>query len=70
MDYFQSAEITGDGSEQSNAHGLGRTPVVVIVTVTEDTGTAGSLDILEGTHTSTNILVTAPATIKYKIVTF
>jgi len=66
---FQSAEITGTGAEADTAHGLGRTPVVVIVYPTENT-TGNTLDLAEGVHDGTNIKVNAPITCKYKIVAF
>jgi len=70
VDFFQSAEITGSGAVQNTAHGLGRTPSLVIVYVTEDTGLAGTIDLLEGAHDGTNVIVTAPTTVKYKIIAF
>jgi len=70
VDSFKSAEITGTGSVQNTAHGLGRTPNIVHVYPTEDTGVAGTLDLLEGTHDGTNIIVTAPTTLKYKIIAY
>jgi hypothetical protein len=67
LDYFKSAETTGTASEQNIAHGLARTPSLVLVIPTEDTGLAGTLDILEGTHDGTNVKVTAPATLKFVV---
>lgn len=66
LDYFHSTEITGTGAEASTAHGLGRTPALVIVYATENT-TGNTLDIAEGTHDGTDIKVNAPSTCKYKI---
>ena len=69
VDVFKSAEITGTGSEVDTAHGLGRIPVIVIVSITENDGTA--LDIVQGTHDATNVKVTVTgAEIKYTIVAF
>jgi len=69
LSVFQSAEITGTGSEADTAHLLGRVPAVVIVYLTQkDTTTA--FDIVEGTHDATNIKVDLPTTAKYKIVAF
>ena len=65
--FFESSEITGTASAQSTAHRLGYTPRVVIAYPTEDTGVAGTLDLLEGAHDQTNVIVTAPATLKYRI---
>lgn len=62
--FFKSAEITGDGTEQSTAHGLGKTPTFVFVTITENDGTA--IDIAQGTHDATNVKITVTdAAIKY-----
>ena len=69
VDFFQSAAIDGTGSEVDTAHGLGRTPTIVIVyLVQKDTG--ATVEIIEGTHDGTNIKVNAPAEVKYKIVAF
>jgi len=69
IDFFQSTEQTGTGSEANVAHGLGRTPTLVIVYPTENT-TGNTMNITEGTHDGTNIKVNAPATMKYKVVAF
>lgn len=66
LDYFLSSEITGTGAEADTAHGLGRTPALVLVIPTENT-TGNTLNIAEGTHDGTNVKVTAPATMKYKV---
>jgi len=67
MDIFISTEITGTGSSADTPHGLGRTPTVVIVYITQkDTTTA--FDLVEGTHDATNIKVDLETTAKYKIV--
>ncbi len=69
IDVFKSAEITGTGSNVDTAHGLGHTPTIVIVTITENDGTA--VDIVQGTHDATNVKVTVPdSAIKYTIVAF
>ena len=66
---FQSAAIDGTGGEVDTAHGLGRTPVIVIVyLVQKDTG--ATVEIVEGAHDGTNIKVNAPAEVKYRIVAF
>ena len=67
LSFFQSAEITGTGSEADTAHNLKRTPTLVIVYLTQkDTTTA--FDLVEGVHDATNIKVNCPTTAKYKIV--
>jgi len=66
LSYFKSSEQTGTGSEQSIAHGLGRTPALVIVVPTENT-TGNSMDLSEGIHDGTDVKVTAPATTKYVV---
>ena len=70
IDFFLSGEITGNTSEQSTAHGLGRTPSVVIVFPTKGGGITELLSISEGSHDSTNIYVTAFVTTKYRIFAF
>lgn len=74
LDFFESAEITGDGTAQSTAHGLldadfaARVPTLVWTEVTEiGTALAGPLTIVKGTHTATNIIVTATTGIKYRV---
>ncbi len=69
LDVFQSAEVDGTGSNVDTAHGLGHTPTVVIVTLTQkDTTTA--VQITESAHDATNVKVTCTSTAKYKIVAF
>lgn len=69
LKYFKSAEITGNGSAQNTAHGLGVAPALVFVYPTELAAdlTAG-YDVVEGTHTSTNCVVTVTTGQKYRIV--
>ena len=66
---FISAETTATGSAQNVAHGLGAVPAGVLITMTEHPGTpdTGAMDIAEGTHTSANVVFTATANIKVKI---
>lgn len=66
---FVSAETTGTGSAQNVAHGLGVTPSVVMVSVTEHPGTpdTGAFDVAEGTHTSTNVVLTVTTNVKFKV---
>lgn len=65
ISYFKSTEQTGNGSEQDVAHGLGRTPSLVLVIPSEATG--GTDDYAEGTHDGTNVKVTATSGAKYKV---
>lgn len=66
---FVSSEQTGTGSSQNVAHGLGVTPRYVLVAPTEHPGTpdTGAFDIAEGTHTSTNVVVTVTVNVKFKV---
>lgn len=67
--FFDSTEQTGNGSEQSVAHGLGVAPDTVLISVTElpDAAAETGFDVAEGTHTSTNVLATVTNTVKYKV---
>lgn len=66
--FFQSVEIIGNGSAQSTAHGLGITPSLVIVYPTDTApATAGAYTMTEGSHTSTNCVVTVTNGKKYRI---
>jgi hypothetical protein len=62
ISYFKSTIQTGTGSPQNIAHGLGRTPALVILIPVELTG-IGTLT--EGTHTGTNVIATAVSDDKY-----
>lgn len=64
LDYFKSTVQTANGSEQSIAHTLGRTPSLVLVIVQDDNAVA-DVAIVEGTHTSTNCLVTITSAVDY-----
>lgn len=66
---FFSAEQTGTGSSQNVAHGLAAVPAGVLVVPTEHPGTpdTGAFDIAEGTHTTTNVVVTVTANVKFKV---
>ena len=63
---FASSEVTGTGSSQSTAHGLGAVPALVWASVTEDPAGAG-FDVAPGTHTTTNAVFTVTAGVKYRI---
>lgn len=64
-----STEITGNGSAQNFAHGLGVVPSAVFVVPTDLTpATVGSFVVTEGTHTATNAVVTVTTSKKYKVI--
>lgn len=63
---FMSAEVTGNGSAQSTAHGLGVAPARVAIVLTEFASNL-NVDVAEGTHTTTNVVVTVTNGAKYKI---
>jgi len=65
VNFFLSEEQTGDGNPQNIAHGLGAVPGLVLVIPTEMPDAA--LDIAEGSHDDTNVVVTATASLKYKV---
>jgi hypothetical protein len=67
VDYYKSAsDVTGTGSLQNIAHGLGRSPLLVIVIPQINTGGA-DINIVEGAHDATNVKVTAPTTTKFRV---
>jgi hypothetical protein len=69
MKVFKSTQQTGTGSSQSIAHGLGSVPGLVMV-YPADTGaeTTGEYVMTEGTHTSTNVVVTVTNGKKFIVV--
>jgi hypothetical protein len=71
MNVFKSTEQTGTGSAQNIAHGLGTTPSLVLVYPTDtNVATTGAYVITEGSHTSTNVVVTVTTGKKYRVVAF
>lgn len=65
---FLSAEVTGTGSAQNVAHGLGVVPSKVLVSFTElAAGLAAGADVAEGTHTTTNVVLTVTSGLKFKV---
>lgn len=71
MNVFKSAEQTGTGSSQNVAHGLGVVPGLVMIMPTDLTpATAGSYAVTEGTHTTTNVVVTVTTGKKFKVIAF
>jgi hypothetical protein len=65
---FVSSEQTGTGSSQSIAHGLGVKPRFVFIAVTGSPSSYAALSVTEGTHTSTNVVVTVTSGWKFKVV--
>lgn len=65
---FFSTEQTGTGSAQNVAHGLGATPAGVLIVPTDlNPATVGDYTAAEGTHTTTNVVVTVTASKKFKV---
>ena len=65
---FVSAEQIGNGTAQSIAHGLGVIPAAVLIVPTDTApATIGDYTAVEGTHTSTNVVVTVTSGKKYKV---
>lgn len=68
---FVSTEQTGTGSAQSVAHGLGVVPSAVVIVPTDTApSTVGVYTVTEGTHTSTNVVVTVTSGKKFKVIAF
>ncbi len=65
MDMFVSPVIIGTGAAQNTAHGLGVVPSTVMVIPVQS---AGGVTLTQGTHTTTNIVVTCTNADKYMIV--
>ena len=61
LSVFKSTEITGTGSDQNIAHGLGRTPTLVWWSISLQ-GTTDT--IVEGATDGTNVVLNFPATTK------
>src|ERR1044072_1514276 len=65
---FFSTEQTGTGAAQNVAHGLGVIPAGVLIVPTDLTpATVGSYSVVEGTHTTTNVVVTVTLSKKFKV---
>lgn len=60
-----SGEITGNGSAQNYAHGLGTTPSVVIAIPSDLSG--GTFTVVYGSHGATNAVVTVSNNEKYRV---
>ena len=63
--YFLSGEVTGDGSSQDTAHGLGTTPGLCVAIASELTG--GAFGVAAGTHDATNAKFTVTTGEKYRV---
>lgn len=71
MKVFKSTQQTGSGVAQNIAHGLGVVPGLVLVYPTDtNIATTGDYVVVEGTHTSTNVVVTVTSGKKYIVVAF
>lgn len=69
--FFKSSETTGTGSAQNIAHGLAQTPSLVIIYPSDTSpSTAGVFTLTEGTHTSTNVVVTVTSGKKFFAVAY
>lgn len=66
---YASAERTGTGSQETIAHGLGSAPSHVFAVLTEFLSSA-NVDVTEGAHTATNILITVTTGVKYKLLAY
>lgn len=68
---FVSTEQTGTGSAQNVAHGLGAAPSAVLVSITEIPDAVidanAGVDVAEGTHTTTNVVLTVTSGVKFKV---
>lgn len=65
---FVSTEQTGTGSSQNIAHGLGVTPTVIFAAPTDTSpSTVGVYTVTEGSHTSTNVVLTVTSGKKFKV---
>jgi hypothetical protein len=65
---FKSTVQTGTGSAQNVAHGLGVVPSLVLIIGYDLTG--GAYVVTEGTHTSTNVVVTVTNGEKYVVIAY
>jgi predicted RecA/RadA family phage recombinase len=69
--WFLSTEQTGTGSAQNVAHGLGVIPEMTVVYPTDTApATTGAYTMVEGTHTTTNVVVTVTTGKKFKVLAF
>lgn len=66
---WQSTVQTGTGSLQNISHSLGSTPTIVLISIYDNTASS-TFVVTEGSHTSSNIVVTVTNGVKFKIVAF
>jgi hypothetical protein len=65
---FVSTEQTGTGSAQNIAHGLGVTPLGVLIAPTDTApATTGAYTLTEGAHDATNVVATVTTGKKFKV---
>ena len=64
---FLSTVQTGTGASQNVAHGLGATPAGVLVVPVDTTASTNAWAVAEGTHTSTNVVLTVTASATFKV---
>lgn len=70
---FQSAVTVATGSAQNVAHGLGVIPSLVLIAPYDNTASGSTpftFQIAEGTHTTTNVVLTATSGLKFKVIAF
>lgn len=71
MGVFVSAEQTGTGSAQNIAHGKAVVPAAVVIVPTDTSpATAGVFVVTQGTHTTTNVVVTVTTSKKFQVLAF
>jgi hypothetical protein len=66
---FQSAVLAGTGAAQNVAHGLGVVPSVVLASV-YNPDSLSEWSIVEGAHTSTNLVLTVTDAVSFKVIAF
>lgn len=64
---FLSTVQTGTGSAQNVAHGLGAVPAGVLVSLVDNSASTNVFTVAEGTHTSTNVVLTVTANATFKV---
>jgi len=66
INIFVSAVLVGTGSAQTFNHGLGVVPSKTFLSVI-NFGASTAVDVVEGTHTATDCVVTCSSGVKYQI---